>query len=398
MSLLSTAIYLGLNPLVKECVGLVLGSVGPWSIRQYLGFAVGEGAGIDDGCQEETGIQGLQGLAHRLPKQEQEQVKNESQEPVFTLEKEVKLEQPMDLEDAGHTSVKQSQTSKVMADVDEPNHSMDDPLAHLPPRFFYGPVGDKIGEACIAWLSRWAIDLLEVEERQFYHKLGTSTNGGGGTASKAARVVTFDPIDPDYLNTARQGAHGMSQSVPNGGVRNRPRSASWQPDLVGVGPHATSIHSRLDPAQSITSHDDSHGTGTTSPSLVIWGHGGLPADVVKTIISSDAFFIANEAERYSFTKRVISLRHAGRELARHERHREKGKSEANDVEGDLGLHGLQIRVKEEHDGEASIDTTFDEEEEMMREEEEEEDAQLNEVFRSGIYYSHMVSGRCSGTR
>ena len=39
------------------------------------------------------------------------------------------------------------------------------------------------------------------------------------------------------------------------------------------------------------------------------------------------------------------------------------------------------------------DESFEEEEDMLREEEDDEDAELNEVFRSGIYYSHMVSRR-----
>jgi hypothetical protein len=95
----------------------------------------------------------------------------------------------------------------------------------------------------------------------------------------------------------------------------------------------------------------------------------------------------NERERYEFTKRVIALRVAGRERARLERQRRRGRESESEREreGDLGLAGLSLDIKRE-DGHSETD----EEEERMREEEDEEDDELNEIFWSGVFYSHMV--------
>lgn len=51
---------------------------------------------------------------------------------------------------------------------------------------------------------------------------------------------------------------------------------------------------------------------------------------------------------------------------------------------------MHLGVKEE---EMIGDDSFEEEEEIWQEEEDEEDAELNEIFRTGIYFSHMVSAR-----
>jgi hypothetical protein len=55
----------------------------------------------------------------------------------------------------------------------------------------------------------------------------------------------------------------------------------------------------------------------------IWRHGGLPADWVKAIISSDYFFVKGERERYNFAKSVVELRRQAGVLPEEEKHWEE---------------------------------------------------------------------------
>nr|XP_019049196.1 hypothetical protein I302_02977 [Kwoniella bestiolae CBS 10118]OCF28126.1 hypothetical protein I302_02977 [Kwoniella bestiolae CBS 10118] len=50
---------------------------------------------------------------------------------------------------------------------------------------------------------------------------------------------------------------------------------------------------------------------TSSPAFTIWGHGGLPAKLVRAVISSDYFFVPGEMERYCFARKVLDLRRSG---------------------------------------------------------------------------------------
>ncbi|KAJ9113873.1 hypothetical protein QFC19_000066 [Naganishia cerealis] len=156
------------------------------------------------------------------------------------------------------------------------------------PRYFYGFAGDKIGEACVAWLCRWGVDILPIEEE-----------------------------------LAQQSPSMSSQELEN-------RMAN-----ITLSTPAAPL------------------TDPTSPrTLKIWASGGLPAEWVRAVISSDAFWVRNEMERYNFAKRVAALRAAG-------------------------------VANREKDGVAD-------EHELDEETEEQEEEEYNEIFRTGIYYSHMT--------
>ena len=462
LSLLSTAIYLGLNSLIKECVGLILGSVGPWSVGAYLGFALGQGAGLDlerDEGETTQGIRGLEGLARKLPLERERtgmsrSLKRESgfTPPHLSMSsdssdtRDVKQE-PAE-EETDHPqkcSVKPSPDSSTQRDRSarplSPGSvgSYDRAEGFATPKFFYGPVGDKIGEACMAWLARWAVDLIEVEEgvleleerRRNSHSTGTAT----GEENKGRTRVTFDRIpDPrtgspgglegSSTSTSTGKGKGLSSSLPEDSQRRRPRSISWQPDFPTSRSSQATHPAGSQPGVAQTAYPKiSHnkfislsgavegfpgsestlpkGKTVVLPSLKIWGHQGLPAEIIRGIISCDALFIPNEVERYNLAKRVIALRQAGRQKARETRNlKRQGSGEAlymtlngrKDAQGDLGLERLNLGVKEED--QAVGDDSFEEEEEILQEEEDEEDAELNEIFRTGIYFSHMVRLRC----
>ncbi|WWC86210.1 uncharacterized protein L201_001083 [Kwoniella dendrophila CBS 6074] len=97
----------------------------------------------------------------------------------------------------------------------------------------------------------------------------------------------------------------------------------------------------------------------SSPAYKIWSYGGLPANLVRAIISSDYFFVLNEMERYRFARKVSDLRRSGWD-------------EQMEDGGDLSSAGGGV---EPDDG---------------WEEWEEEESQLLKTFAEGIYYCHMT--------
>lgn len=444
LSLLSTAIYLGLNSLIKECVGLILGSVGPWSVGAYLGFALGDGAGLDRQGDEDgqasgstsggmdEGIRGLEGLAKKLPVDRKENVSARStgkKDAEYTSESssskrsgdlEVKQE-PLEDESDHPRKCSVKPSSERLARTVDSNLSIRPPSPgsvrsyegeRYTPKFFYGPVGDKIGEACMAWLARWAVDLIEVEEGVAEQE---ARKRQGTTGEEKRTRVTFDRAletrsgSPGTVDSTGKGK-GLSSSLPEDGQRRRPRSISWQPDFPSSRPSQPHLPAAARPGThnkfiSLSGAvegfpgsrtDLPRGKTVVLPPLKIWGHGGLPAEIVRGIISCDALFIANEVERYNLAKRVIALRQAGRQRARETRSlKRQGSGEGlffgtKAEQGDLGMGKMHLGVKEE---EMIGDDSFEEEEEIWQEEEDEEDAELNEIFRTGIYFSHMVSAR-----
>ncbi|WVQ62231.1 uncharacterized protein L199_000370 [Kwoniella botswanensis] len=100
-----------------------------------------------------------------------------------------------------------------------------------------------------------------------------------------------------------------------------------------------------------------------SPAYRIWAHGGLPANLVRAILSSDYFFVTNEMERYRFARKVLDLRRSGWD-------------EENEDAGDISL------VTGSAAGFHLADESW--------EEWDEEEAEILKTFAEGIYYPHMT--------
>lgn len=73
----------------------------------------------------------------------------------------------------------------------------------------------------------------------------------------------------------------------------------WGADML---PYEEEIVERMEGAGPSTS------TASNYNIPVIWRHGGLTAEWARVVISSDAFFILNERERYNFACRVAEMR------------------------------------------------------------------------------------------
>ncbi len=122
------------------------------------------------------------------------------------------------------------------------------PWSGARPTYFYGAVGNRIGEAAACFLTRWGVDLFAVEE---------------------------DALRPN-----------SSTSAP---------SPSPPPPAFAA------------PSSSVRGTAGDVNIGTISNAARIWTR-ALSARWVRGLISSDAFFVQGELKRYEFARRVVELR------------------------------------------------------------------------------------------
>jgi len=128
------------------------------------------------------------------------------------------------------------------------------------PAYFYGAVGNRIGEAAACFLARWGVDLFAADET--------------GVPS----APTFAAPSP------RRGATAADNTMATDGYARAHQTTSEQ---------------------------------TTADSLRIWTH-GLSPRWVRGLISSDEFFVSGEWKRYEFAKRVVELRRSLKGVIREE--------------------------------------------------------------------------------
>ncbi|WVQ70965.1 hypothetical protein IAR50_000490 [Cryptococcus sp. DSM 104548] len=178
LSLLATTVYLGHGALLREVLCLILRTVSPVTVGQYLAFATGDGIGEEEWeGQNEEGARGLEKVGKPLfvsqrahpsgmsPTAEEDLMETPSKttlRPRLSSDSETKV---------GHTdsSIYLNGTSYYSSSFQdgEPSSSQDPASfasadAHALPQY-YGVVGDKIGEACNVWLARWGADILHAE-------------------------------------------------------------------------------------------------------------------------------------------------------------------------------------------------------------------------------------------
>ncbi|KAK4683696.1 hypothetical protein P7C73_g6536, partial [Tremellales sp. Uapishka_1] len=193
LSLLATTIYLGQSLLMREVLAMVLRTVGPCTVGRYLGFAVGDGIGEEewDGQNEEA-ARGLEnvGKAWRDPDEEHsfsfnrlERHRNSSvSDPMAPDEPQMRLEHP-DVSTA--TSRQTARTTLNAASLSIDNNESSYFAMNLP--HFYGFASDKLGEACVCFLSRWGIDILTIETN--HPEIDVRIWGHDGLPSRFVRAL-----------------------------------------------------------------------------------------------------------------------------------------------------------------------------------------------------------------
>ncbi|WVO17887.1 hypothetical protein L204_105585 [Cryptococcus depauperatus] len=178
LSLLATTIYLGHGNLLREVLAMILRTIGPLTVNQYLAFAVGDGIGAEEWEeQDEEGAKSLQNVARSLPSGHstncsstplpEEDEEKESSRGIYrsrlSSDSETKVgHQDLSIHLNGKPHLASSRSCSMRTDENDGQYSLQSADARSLPHF-YGVVGNKIGEACVCWLARWGVDLLCAE-------------------------------------------------------------------------------------------------------------------------------------------------------------------------------------------------------------------------------------------
>lgn len=148
LSLLATSIYLSIPSVASQTVSLILRTVGPTTVLDYLNFACGKClVFVDPLPSDSQPAVGLENIASILDEEERSITHRQ-----FTKSFEGLKTQPST--DFNSEPVSPVETSEY----DEVENSKP-----KEPSYHYGTVSDKIGEACACWLTRWATDILQLE-------------------------------------------------------------------------------------------------------------------------------------------------------------------------------------------------------------------------------------------
>jgi hypothetical protein len=298
LSLLATSIFLGLPGVTQSVLHLILGNVSPWSVGVYLGFAIGRGIGSYAGEEWEDGEEPgraavtLESLGKtdspRLPPLDtvrRDSVASSSQRGIKTANL-TPTPSPTSRHSAwtptGDSATPRpaspalsaksaSSSSSLESHLIRSLHSFTEPEA----TFYYGVASVRIGEACAAWLCKWGADVLDVEERTHaVSVMGVEERFNGMQLGRKT-----EPADVRSRTSARPGSPPSSVPV--------------------VFPPLFSL-------------------------------GGLPATWLRAVISSDAFFVGSELERYKVARRVYELRRSQREAQK----LEQGRSLSDEADRD----------------------------------------------------------------
>ncbi|KAL5534663.1 hypothetical protein ACEPAG_1127 [Sanghuangporus baumii] len=281
LSLLASAIYLSIPSVVSQTIQLVLGSLGPRTVIRYLNFAIGKGIGekSDEDVDAATGLEqlcqeirptaasirskSLRSVASKRSKKSASAAPDipiQSQQAQKASAPETEDDLPSDDDDddesdsGSMTAAGQAQT-QAQQDEAEAEADVDSGLV-----FMYGAASNKIGEAAACWLCRWGVDMLAYEE-------------------------AAEALDDSGDSAASANVKESSSSSPAGGRARR----------------GTDSHVSVPPNINLT--------GISKEDIpLIWRRGGMNAKWARVVISSDAFFVRDERERYEFAKRVVELR------------------------------------------------------------------------------------------
>ena len=327
LSLIATSFYLSIPSVTSQALSMVLWSIGPSTVLRYLNFARGIGIGDVDSGDVLCAV-GFENVGRDIL---------EPYDPPRSAGSE-----------GGHSdgTEGEQQTDRKhgcegsQADDDVIPLTIDVPSRPQEPMFYYGPVADKIGEACACWLARWSTDIFPYEERHHY-ATGQSRSTGSSKPTLSKNVST--PNNPTHTRASSHPPRPFKSRI------NPLFSASQSPPLT-----RRATLSEVESSVEATAEDDPWGHGLSpeiKPSPIWSSFGGLPASWIRALLSSNDLFIpGGEKERYDFATRVVEMR-------RRERR---------------GISGM---------------VTVQEGQELW---EDEDEIEWQAVFDTGIYYSHMV--------
>ncbi|KAF9072661.1 hypothetical protein BDP27DRAFT_1445421 [Rhodocollybia butyracea] len=339
ISLLATSIYLSIPSLASEALTGLLRTIGPRTVLYYLHFALGKTELRHSGLP----AVGLDSVAEAV---------EENSEAGANYSSEVYSSQSV-----GSLS---SSSIAPRAAFSSSSHSQSNP------RFSYGPISDKIGEACTCWLSRWGADMFAEEEKVVTEWLNDSN----------ATLNSFEGNDLDGLpfpsntDTYESGLPSSSwfPQWSRSEIKRVPRL--FTASAAGLeGLSATWIHALISSNEFFIPSPSLY-MSVTSMSLHSVEGKAAPAIPLNPLNGP-------EEERYIFAKRVVELRRAVRTKI-----------------GQLRLQGTSEREETEEWDTLDRDTTRQmkgkNRERTEDEEWKEEDEHWDRFFRTSIHYENMV--------
>ena len=159
---------------MREVLAMVLRTVGPATIGRYLAFAMGDGIGEEewDGQHEES-ARGYALVAHPV------KVVREPSSPISTDHIDTLISPLSDTSSDDESKIGDTSATFPPSDRSTPTirHLRRDETSTTGPDstasfdscrlpHFYGFASNKLGEACICWLARWGVDILDEEMSQ----------------------------------------------------------------------------------------------------------------------------------------------------------------------------------------------------------------------------------------
>ena len=183
-SLLATAIYLSIPSVASQALGLIFKTIGPNTVLQYLNFACGNSVSYDKEVEEPQAAVGLENVAQLLDLYEVGFVPSVRPQ-TFNSSGDFKSGY-LDGNDRNSSVLSTASSAEsTTGGLDHSNHE------NLSTSHHYGAVSDKIGEACVCWLTRWATDILQLEaDGDVSVGSGTRTRSRSFDASKTAVVLS----------------------------------------------------------------------------------------------------------------------------------------------------------------------------------------------------------------
>ncbi|KZT52782.1 hypothetical protein CALCODRAFT_76772 [Calocera cornea HHB12733] len=160
LSLLATASYLHIPHLVTDAARVLLGSVSPWTVARYLGFAIGLGLGPEVAGAPEEGEEGVKGLGRTFEDSPAPSVPASRAPSIRGTDDETPsppAHRAEDSDDDLHTSKSTATTTASSTPV--PSSPTKHQLLTS-----YGTPTNLLGQTCVAWLCRWGADVLVYEE------------------------------------------------------------------------------------------------------------------------------------------------------------------------------------------------------------------------------------------
>ncbi|SCV67214.1 BQ2448_5860 [Microbotryum intermedium] len=258
LSLLATATYLEIPAIQSLAMHWIQKTITPWTVAQYLGFALGKGLGSGSLSPElDAPCRGLESVGAPY-----------------------KLDGPTlsPMTETEHASTRSSRASSISSDEVQDGETAWSSDTSM----FVDQEGERIGEACACWLAKWGAETLTTEEWL------------------AARVIEMDATAgmtmdrDDFLSRRRQIIEPFFYD------ENRPACFNTHPELA---PPSLAIWS------SIGGIDARWVRGVISSDAFFIAHTissattKLTSDLAPEGLESDGEF-----QRYLFAKRVVEMR------------------------------------------------------------------------------------------